>query len=186
MFHFVINFLISLVVFFLLIDTFPWVYLCRRVQKYVQLSCAFSKRNRMVLSWKRKKNQGIEWLWINKQSLIISWRNTIRWLLEVRVRFCWNLPSGSTSSRSWYSDAHVLWKLINHGVRHNWEDKNEVNSSNKLISILTNIKKENSHRVDEYWQQCSVIIWGLFSFQNFAKFFKISSHIESLDACMKH
>jgi hypothetical protein len=27
---------------------------------------------------------------------------------------------------------------------------------------------------------------GLFSFQNFAKFFNILRHIESLDACMKH
>jgi hypothetical protein len=28
--------------------------------------------------------------------------------------------------------------------------------------------------------------WGLFSFQNFVKFFKIFRHIESLDTCMKH
>jgi hypothetical protein len=27
---------------------------------------------------------------------------------------------------------------------------------------------------------------GLFSFQNFAKFFKILRHITSLDTCMKH
>ena len=76
-----------------------------------------------------------------------------------------------------------LFNLVMHG--HGLMEQQCTVRSYTYVDLHTRIRRHTSAAAEtetepEPEPEC------LFSFQNFAKFFKIPRHIESLDTCMKH